>query len=48
MRLCGRSGPLGEVMCENSDGRAVCMFHPGEVLVWLARNGLIEIREYEC
>lgn len=41
MRLCGRSSPLGELLCENSQSEAVCRFDAVDVLAWLAANNLV-------
>jgi hypothetical protein len=43
MRLFGRSGPLGEIACVNSAGRAVCHFDVVEVLAYLAAAGLVRV-----
>lgn len=37
VRLAGRSGPLGRILCENSQGHTAAQFKAAEVLRWMAR-----------
>ena len=50
VRLAGRGSPLGELLCENSQHRAVARFDAAKVLAWLESAGLIGSsgRDGEC
>ena len=37
-RLCGRRGPIGELLCENSDGSKVVRFDAAKVLAFIERE----------
>jgi hypothetical protein len=43
VRLCGRNSPLGELLCENSDHRAVARFYALDVLAWLHVGGVVKV-----
>ena len=42
IRLFGKSGPVGEVLCVNATGRTVARFDAASVLRWLDRQEKID------